>query len=80
MKTIKNGTEVKRVDDKVAVKMVMKGWAYCPKSEWKKLQPKKASTELRTESPVTSDALPAKKDNSKGKDKKSKYAKKQELK
>lgn len=42
MKTIKNNTEVKRVNDREATKMVRDGiWKYCPKSEWKKIHAKK---------------------------------------
>jgi hypothetical protein len=38
MKTVKFGTEVRRVSDASAVKMVGAGWAYCPKAEWKLLR------------------------------------------
>jgi hypothetical protein len=46
MKTIKNKTQIKRVQDEVAFDMVKKGWSYCPKSEWKaqKETPKKTKT------------------------------------
>jgi hypothetical protein len=37
MKTITNGTIVKRVDDVTAQENVKKGWQYCPKSSWKVL-------------------------------------------
>ena len=36
MKCIKkDGEKVKRVSNEKAAEMVSKGWAYCPKSEWK---------------------------------------------
>ena len=36
MKCIKHGEQIKRVSDEQAFEMVAnKGWAYCPKSEWK---------------------------------------------
>lgn len=35
MKTVKKGTEIKRVNDKMASKLVKKGWKYCPKEEYK---------------------------------------------
>jgi hypothetical protein len=35
MKRIKKGSEVKRVSDKIAEKLVSEGWKYCPKSVWK---------------------------------------------
>ena len=36
MKCIKKGDEIKRVQDKQALKMIKEGWGYCPKSDWKK--------------------------------------------
>ena len=36
MKTLKKGTEVKRLTDEQAAIAVKSGWAYCPKSEFKK--------------------------------------------
>ena len=38
MKTITNGVIVKRCDNITAAQNVKKGWKYCPKSEWKKLE------------------------------------------
>lgn len=35
MKTVKQGTEYKRVSDEKAEAMVANGWKYCPKEEWK---------------------------------------------
>jgi len=36
MKTVKKGKEIRRVNDKAAVKMVTaEGWVYCPKEEYK---------------------------------------------
>lgn len=87
MKTIKlnsNGSiNVKRVEDAVAVTLVAKGggtgWEYCAKKEWKVRQPKASKVEAKA-SVASVESLPQvsdKKDNSKGKDKKSKYARKQ---
>ena len=40
MKTVKSGSEVKRVDDNEAENLVAnKGWKYCPKSEFRKGRP-----------------------------------------
>jgi hypothetical protein len=36
MKTIKKGTEIKRVKNKEAEKLTKQDWKYCPKSEYKK--------------------------------------------
>lgn len=78
MKCIKNGNEIRRVKDKIAINLVSKGgspgWAYCPKSEWKKIRGKiNTIVDTSTESPVT----PKKhKDNSKGKDYKRKKSEK----
>ena len=41
MKTIKKGTEIRRVKDEQAFEMTHNGcgdWKYCPKSEYKKLE------------------------------------------
>jgi hypothetical protein len=38
MKTVKRGSEVKRVSDAEAAKAVKAGWAYCPKADWKVLR------------------------------------------
>jgi len=36
MKTIKKGTEYKRISDREAITLVeSKGWSYCAKQEWK---------------------------------------------
>jgi hypothetical protein len=49
MKTVKRGSEVKRVSDAEAAKAVKAGWAYCPKSDWKvlRLRSANAGTEAR---------------------------------
>jgi hypothetical protein len=38
MKTVKKAKVIKRVKDKQALELVKKGWAYCPKAEWKELR------------------------------------------
>lgn len=35
MKTVKNGSDIRRVKDEVAATMVKNGWKYCSKSEFK---------------------------------------------
>lgn len=35
MKTMKLGDQIKRVNEKEAIKLNKDGWNYCPKSEWK---------------------------------------------
>lgn len=76
MKTVILGSDVRRVSDQDAYNMVKNGWKYCMKSEWKKLHSNKKNSS--TESPeVILNNKPKHKDNSKGKDKKSKYLKKQ---
>jgi len=35
MKIVKNASDIRKVRDEEAVKMVKAGWKYCPKSEWK---------------------------------------------
>jgi len=59
MKCVKKETEIKKVDDSVAVIMVKDGWKYCPKSEFKKLnvktkkEVKKAKTVKEVKAPKT---------------------------
>lgn len=84
MKTIKlnnNGSiEIKRVEDSEAVVLLGKGWIYCPKKEWKARQPKSSKSEAKASSISLAESftqVSEKKDNSKGKDRKSKYARKQ---
>ena len=36
MKTVKKNLEIKRVKNKESAQLVKEGWAYCPKSEFKK--------------------------------------------
>jgi hypothetical protein len=48
MKTVKRGSEVKRMSDAEAAKAVKSGWAYCPKSEWKALRARSANAEHDT--------------------------------
>ena len=39
MKTIKNQSEIKRVSDEEANRLVgTEGWRYCPKYQWKQLR------------------------------------------
>jgi hypothetical protein len=40
MKTLKKGTDVVKKSDAEAMDLVKKGWAYCPKSEYKKVHGK----------------------------------------
>jgi len=35
MKTVQNGSEIRRVADEEAAALVKNGWSYCPKSVWK---------------------------------------------
>ena len=35
MKTVKKDKTIKRMPDGFAQEMVLKGWKYCPKSEWR---------------------------------------------
>lgn len=35
MKTVKSGTDVRRVDDHRAAHLVSQGWQYCPKDVWR---------------------------------------------
>ena len=35
MKTIKLGDQIKRVNEKDAIRLTRGDWNYCPKSEWK---------------------------------------------
>lgn len=79
MKTVMLGSDVRRVSDQDAENMVKNGWKYCMKSEWKKVH---SSKKTSTESPasILIENKPKHKDNSKGKDKKSKYLRKKEVK
>ena len=45
MKTVKRGSEVKRVSDAEAAKAVKAGWAYCPKADWKVLRIRSANAQ-----------------------------------
>lgn len=82
MKTVLLGNDIRRVSDTDADNMVKNGWKYCNKSDWKKLHSsKKSSTESPIESPEDILNKPKHKgggkDNSRGRDKKSKYLRKQ---
>ena len=57
MKTITNGVIVKRCDDVTAAQNVKKGWKYCPKSEWKKLERANNGVQLTAASGVTSNSV-----------------------
>lgn len=61
MKTVKNGSDIRRVKDSVAATMVNSGWKYCPKSEWKATGQK---------APVQEQAVKAVKKDKKKKDRK----------
>jgi hypothetical protein len=79
MKTITLNNNIRRVTDNEARALVKSGWKYCTKSEWKKdhkastANPVYVSTELSGER--VTERLQKHKDNSRGRDKKSKYAK-----
>jgi len=36
VKTVRRETEIKRVGNEEAAKLVKKGWSYCPKADWKR--------------------------------------------
>ena len=66
--------KVVRVEEGQVANYLKIGYIFCPRSEWKKLQGKK---EVAVKTPTESLAnMPKHKDNSRGKDKKSKYARK----
>lgn len=51
MKCVKKDEVIKKVSDQLALELSQKGWTYCPKSEWKKIQ-KPAPVQVAIETPV----------------------------
>lgn len=80
MKTMKMDGKVVRVEEGQVTNYLKIGYVFCPRSEWKKLQGKKeVVAKTSTESPVNMPKHKEGKDNSRGKDKKSKYARKKQV-
>ena len=62
MKCIKRVSEVRRVDNSLADKMVRsEGWAFCSKTEWKNLNRKPSEPKTETEKPEKPEKTPRKK-------------------
>ena len=71
MKCIKNGSKIKRVDDKTAQTMVVSsGWTYTSKDEWKKATRKTVTVNVDDESMKIAEEVPTKEHGLKAKERK----------
>lgn len=77
MKTMKQAATIVRAEENQVKAYLKAGYVFCPKSEWKKTRGKVAAQEAKATTSELPANVPVHKDNSRGKDKKSKYALKQ---
>jgi len=75
MKTLRKGDELVRKDDKTAEDMVKSGWAYVPKSQWKKIHGKTKKVKV----PKVEKAEPKVKGKKESQEAKSKYREKKAM-